>query len=88
MVSTAGLPPVAGTVNTSVFVRHAISRPPVRATNATVLPSGEIATSSMPPNGWVGESVVWPGVMSFASSGLPGSHTNRCEYLPSSQVSQ
>ena len=71
-----------------MLVVQAIALPPTRATYATVLPSGEIAVSSMPPNGCVGVSVVAPGKRSRASSGLSGDHTNRCEYLPSSQVSQ
>jgi hypothetical protein len=49
--------PSTGTTNASVPVRQAFSRPAMRATNATERPSGEIETSSMPPNGWVGESV-------------------------------
>src|SRR5262245_4835065 len=76
--------PSAATRNTSVLVVHAIALPPTRATYATVLPSGEMLTSSMPPNGWVGESVVCPGVRSRASSGFSGDHTNRCAYRPSS----
>src|SRR5687767_326714 len=84
-VSAAGFaPPAAGTRNTSVFVDHAVALPPWRATNAIVLPSGEIETSSMPPKGSGGESVAWPGVRSTTASGLSGDQTKRCEYLPSS----
>ena len=57
VMSTGLVRPSLATRNASVAVRHAFSRPATRATNATVLPSGATLTSSMPPNGWVGESV-------------------------------
>ncbi len=71
------LPPPAGTTKTSELVTQAVVRPPTRATNATLPPSGDTLTSSMPPNGWVGESVSCPGVMSRASVCLAAERRRR-----------
>ena len=64
-VSVAGLPlvsergfaePLAGTSHKSMLVDQASSRPTIFDVKTTSDPSLEIATSSSPPNGFVGAS--------------------------------
>ena len=59
--------PSSGTAKRSKFVDQASSRPTSRAEKTTVFPSGETANSSLPPNGFVGQSASIAGIRSRAS---------------------
>ncbi len=96
--SRGGWEPSTGAWKRSKFVDQASCRPASRAAKTSDLPSGVKVYSSVPPNGFDGESATMPRIRSGGSSaaatvaaGSPAparDSTKRCERVPSSHTSQ